>query len=239
MDEIQTQTVTIELSDGTEMSAYTACPNDREAHPALLLFQEAFGVNAHIKDVVRRFAQEGYMVIAPELFHRTAPGLEASYTDFPSVMQHVQALTEDGLKADVMAAFNWLNAHPSVMKNQIASIGYCLGGRVSILANITVPLKASVSYYGGGIASSLSDKLQDICSPLLMFWGGQDQHIGKDQIDTITNALSDNRKNYTNVVFSRADHGFFCDARASYHPVAAKLAWVLTLEFLRIHLNEA
>ena len=237
MSEIKTEFVSVKVSNGATMNMYTAIPRNETNVPGLLLFQEAFGVNAHIRDVAERFAREGYGVVAPELFHRTAPGFEGSYTDFPSAMQHTQALTNEGLAEDIRAAYEWLNQQPSVKQDHIASTGYCLGGRVSVLANVTVPLKGSISYYGGGIAAIAGDKLKNISSPLLLFWGGLDKHITKDQIDIVTNAITELDKDFTNVIFSKADHGFFCDARASYHPVSARCAWALTLEFLAAHLR--
>ena len=115
------------------------------------MFQEAFGVNAHMRDVTERFAREGYLSISPELFHRTAPGLEAGYNNFAEVMPHMQALTDAGLEADVRAAYEWLE-ESDAKDLMIGSTGYCLGGRTSIQAALTVPLNCAVSYYGGGIA---------------------------------------------------------------------------------------
>jgi hypothetical protein len=103
----KTEYVTLSVSDGTSMRAYVAHPAGKP-RAGLLVFQEAFGVNAHIRDVTERFAGEGYLSISPELFHRTAPGLEAGYTDFPAVMPHMQALTDAGLAADIEAAYQWL-----------------------------------------------------------------------------------------------------------------------------------
>src|SRR5580700_233313 len=100
---LKTEYVNLSVSDGTSMRAYVAHP-DREPQATLLVFQEAFGVNTHIRDVTERFAREGYLSISPELFHRTAPGLEAGYNDFGAVMPHMQALTDASLTADIQAA---------------------------------------------------------------------------------------------------------------------------------------
>jgi len=229
--------ISLSVSDGTMMNAFVVYHDDGKEHPGLLLFQEAFGVNDHIKDLAGRFADEGYVVIAPELFHRTAPGFQGDYNNFPSVLPHVQALNINDLKADIEVSYQWLSVNSVVKKNQIVSTGYCMGGRVSVLANLTVPLKASASYYGSAIAKTMGDKLQNISSPLLLFWGGLDKNIGKDQIDDLTNRLNDLGKEYTNVIFSNANHAFFCDARSSYNPKAAKQSWRLTLEFFRQHLE--
>src|ERR1700733_12060943 len=129
--EIRTEYVTLKVSDGTVMRSWTARPAAGGARPGLLVFQEAFGVNAHIRDVTERFAKQGYVAVAPEIFHRTGPGFEGAYNDFPSCMPHMQALTPDGLIKDSQAAFDWLQKNPRVRPNSTASVGYCLGGRVS------------------------------------------------------------------------------------------------------------
>jgi carboxymethylenebutenolidase len=238
----KTEYVNLTVSDGTSMRAYVAHPEGKP-RAGLLVFQEAFGVNAHIRDVTERFAREGYLAISPELFHRTAPGLEAGYANFPEVMPHLQALTDAGLEADILAAYGWLK-HGGAKDLPVGATGYCMGGRTSILAALTVPLDCAISYYGGGIAPgglfpSLAERLKDLKPPTLFFWGGLDAHIGPDAVNAVTTTLNAAKKDYVNVVFSNADHGFFCDARASYNPVAAKEAWSLTLEFLTLHLAGA
>jgi carboxymethylenebutenolidase len=238
----QTEYVTLSVSDGTSMRAYVAHPAGKP-RAGLLVFQEAFGVNSHIKSVTERFASEGYLSISPELFHRTAPGLEAGYTNFAEVMPHMQALSDAGLAADIQAAFAWLK-NGEAKDLAVGSTGYCLGGRTSIQAALTVPLQGAVSYYGGGIGPSpmfpnLIDRLKDLSAPALLFWGGLDAHIGADAVHAVEAALTAAQKDYVNVVFSKADHGFFCDARASYNAVAAKQAWALTLEFFNLHLGAA
>ena len=238
----KTEYVNLSASDGTSLRAYVAHPSGTP-RAGLLVFQEAFGVNAHIRDVTERFAREGYLAISPELFHRTAPGLEAGYTDFPAVMPHLQALTDAGLTADIQAAYGWLK-NGEAKNLPVGATGYCMGGRTSVLAALTVPLACAVSYYGGGIAPpgffpSLVDRLKDLNAPTMFFWGGLDAHIPGEAIQAVTTTLAEAKKDYVNVVFSAADHGFFCDARASYNPAAARQAWALTLEFFNTHLASA
>jgi carboxymethylenebutenolidase len=222
------------VADGTRMNAYVARPQDAGPHPGLLLFQEAFGVNHHIRNVAERFAAEGFVAVAPELFHRTAPpGFEAGYTDFPAVMPHLQAVTPENAEADARAAYDWLRSNSQVKKDEIACIGFCLGGRVSFIANSALPLRAAVSFYGGGIAPALLDRTSKLHAPMLLVWGGLDKHIPPEQRKAVTDAMSKENKIYVNAEFSRADHGFFCDERAAYEPHSARQAWALALEFLR------
>jgi carboxymethylenebutenolidase len=236
-DEIHTETITLTVADGTTMPAYVARRPDTGLQPGLLVFQEAFGVNAHIRDVTERFARAGYTAIAPALFHRTDPNFDGSYTDFGAVMPHYQAMTTEGLAADIRAAFDWVTSVGGGNADVAGCVGYCLGGRASFLAAATVDVKAAVSYYGGGIAQGLLDRAPDIKSPILLFWGGLDTHIPTDQVRAVEDALRDAERDYTQVIFSQANHAFFCDARASYEPKAARQSWALTLEFLSTYLK--
>ncbi len=232
--EIVKENKELDVADGTRMGAYVARPEHGGPYPGLLLFQEAFGVNHHIRNVSERFASEGYVVIAPELFHRTAPaGFEISYADFPSVMPHLQAVTAETAEADTRSAYDWLRSNPQAKASEISSVGFCMGGRVSFIANSTVPLRAAVSFYGGGIAPGLLDRAAKLQAPSLLIWGGRDKHITPEHRKAVTEALNAEQKIYVNAEFSRADHGFFCDERAAYEPHSARQAWALTLEFLR------
>jgi carboxymethylenebutenolidase len=238
---IHTENVTLAVSDGTSMRAYVARPAESTVHAGLLVGQEAFGVNAHIRDITERFAREGYMAIAPELFHRTGPGFEGRYDDFQSVMPHVAALRHPQIEADIFAAHEWLGANGG-KELPVAAVGFCMGGMVAFLAGITLPIAAAVSFYGGGIAPSaqrpgLLDRVNDLRAPVLMFWGGLDKHLGQDVVRSVTDALRAAKKDFVNVEISDADHGFFCDARAAYNPVAAAEAWPLTLAFLKTHIE--
>lgn len=150
---VSTDYINLRISDGTQMQAYLARPRSEGKYSGIMVFQEAFGVNAHIRDVTERFASKGFVAVSPELFHRTVPpGWEGSYGDFASVVPHMQAVNDTALGADIRATHEWLTSAPQVDKNATACVGYCMGGRVSFLANALVPVKAAISYYGGGIA---------------------------------------------------------------------------------------
>ena len=238
MPNITTEKHTLAVAGGSSMQAFVARPEEKGSFPGMLVFQEAFGVNAHIRDVTQRIAREGYVAIAPELFHRTAaPGLEVRYDDFPSAMPHMKALTEQGLADDASAAYEWLRDSSYVTPDRVGSIGFCMGGRVSFLANATIELRAAISFYGGGIAPALLPRAANLHAPILFFWGGLDKHIPQDQIRSVIDTVRAAGKPYINVDISDADHGFFCDARPSYNPVAAKEAWSLVTSFLEAHVK--
>ena len=223
--------VTLTVAGGTEMRAYTAFPAATGPVPGIILLQEAFGVNHHIRSVADRLAAAGYAVVAPELFHRTAaPGLEIAYSDFASAMPHYGAINDDDLTADLQASYDWLQGQALVRADKIGSIGFCLGGRVSFLANAVLPLAAAVSYYGGG-THTIADRAPDLHAPHLFFWGGLDEHISKADVAQVVAAVEAAGKPFINTVISYADHSFHCDERPSYHPQAAAEAWAMTLAF--------
>ncbi len=230
--------ITLEVIDGTKMGAYVSYPKGSGNFPAVIVFQEAYGVNCHIKDVADRIAAEGYIAIAPELFHRTAPmGYDPGYGDFSVVMPHFQALTLDNMIDDAQAAYNWLMQQDNVVKDKIGCIGFCLGGRVSFIANSALPLAAAVSFYGG-YTHTVADRAATISCPLLLFWAGQDNHIFPEHIQTVLGALSKAGKQFTNVEFSNAPHAFFCNDRPSYNEEAATESWGMVKVFFNNKLKK-
>lgn len=238
--DIRSEFVTTKVSDGSAMRLYVSRPASEVPGPGLLIMQEAFGVNVHIRDITERFAREGFLAVAPELYHRTGTGFEGRYDDFPSAMAHLKELRDPNLEADFRAAYDWLRANGIAAGSPIAAVGFCMGGRAAFLATITLPLECAVSFYGGGIAPNpmnpgLLGRASDLKAPVLLLWGGRDQHITPEQRSAVVNALKVAGKSYVNVEFSDADHGFFCDARPSYNPVAAAQAWPLTLAFLKTY----
>jgi len=230
--------VTLQVGDNTAMVAYVARPTGTGPFPGLILFPEAFGLNHHIREVADRFAAEGYLVMAPELFHRTAPvGYVCPYTEFPKCLPHLNAVNEAGLEHDTRAVWDWFHEQSQLRKGAVACIGYCVGGRAAFLANSVKPFQAAVSYYGGGIAQGLLKRAASQHGPLLMFWGGLDTHIQPEHVALVTQALRQAGMPFVNVEFSHADHGFFCNERATYQPQAAVESWELTLAFLKDHLK--
>lgn len=230
MNDIPTEVVSLNIADGTKMNAALARPHGKPLF-GIIVLQEAFGVNDYIRNVARRFASREYLAIAPELYHRTAPGFEGSYTDFGAIKPHMDALTDDGLVQDIQAAYDAL-IHEGIPAGKIAVIGFCMGGKAAFLANATLPVVASASFYGGGIAQSHLDKVKDLHAPQLLVWGGNDSHILPEHRQAVAEAMKAGGKPYVEAVFSEAPHGFACDVRDSYHAPSARMAWALADQFL-------
>lgn len=223
--------IPLDVDDGTTMQAFVV-RSAAGRKPGLILFQEAYGVNAHIRDVAARFAAQGFVVIAPELYHRTGTHVEGPYGDFAALGPHFNAVNSDTIAGDSRAAHTWLTDQPDVDGKHIATIGYCMGGRAAFVANLELPLSAAVTYYGGGIAPQLLDRVHELHAPHLFCWGGLDTHIPLEQTRAIDDALRAADKPYTSVTFGEAGHAFFCDQRPDYRPAAAAEAWALTIAFL-------
>jgi carboxymethylenebutenolidase len=231
------ETITIKVSDGSEMRAYAARPEkaagpDESPRKGIIVIQEAFGVNDYIKRMGARFTGQGYLAVVPEMFHRSAAaGQEFSYTDYPAVQPQMAALTLEGQLADMQACFDWLVSQ-GVPKDKIVVLGFCMGGRASFLANSAMPLAAAVSFYGGGLDTML-DRIPALHGPQLMMWGGKDDHIPPEKYRPVVDALQAAGKPFVNVVFSEAGHAFTRDVDPThFHESSAKEAWALVDQFL-------
>lgn len=231
------EAVMLSVADDTLMRAYVARPPGKPVC-GIIVLQEAFGIKEYIQRIVLQFSHQGYLAIAPELFHRTAPpGFIGSYGDYHGVQPHMQALTDENLVLDMQAAFEWLGKEGAFPRKKIAAIGFCMGGRAAFLANAELPLGAAVSFYGGGIAQSLVSRAKDLKAPHLLIWGGKDTHITPGDRRSVTDALTAANKDFVTSTFSEGGHGFACDARDAYHASSARLAWALTDDFLSEHLT--
>jgi carboxymethylenebutenolidase len=203
--------------------------------PGIIVFQEAFGVNGHICDIAGRFADLGFTAIAPALYHRTGEDVQLSYSGPQEERQkHSGAVTVEGLSADIKATFEWLTKEGKVAAERTACIGFCMGGRVSFLANGLVPLAGAVSFYGGRSNDLVAQFAKSQHAPIMQFWGGQDKAIPKEQRREVQDGLDAAGKPHQQVLFSYAEHGFFCNERPSYNADAARQAWAITLEYLRV-----
>lgn len=231
---------TVETTDGP-MGLYEATPEDGPARRAVVVVQEAFGVNDHIQDVTRRFAAAGYHAVAPEVFHRSGGGT-APYDDFSRVLPHFQALDDRAFLVDVDAALGHLRA-AGFADGAIGVVGFCMGGRVTFLVALERALGAAVGFYGGGIATSrfpqfpaLLDRSAGLQTPWLGLFGDLDGGIPVEDVERLRAALKGAPVATEVVRYAEADHGFHCDARGSYHEPSARDAWARTLDWFDGHL---
>jgi carboxymethylenebutenolidase len=234
-------TVQLNTTDG-KMDAYVAQPKNGGNFPGVVVIQEAFGVNDHIKKATDRIAAEGYVAIAPDIFHRETERL-IPYAEMPKAIATMQRVVDSKAMEDVGAAIAHLKSQNNVKAGSVGVIGFCMGGRLTYLAaaHHADDVKCAVPYYGGGIPmgnpSPLS-RTREIKCPMYLFFGAKDQLIPKEQVDQIKAELTANRVPFQLELYPDAGHGFFCDDRTmSYNEGAAKNAWEKTKAFFAQHLK--
>ncbi|MBW4039948.1 MAG: dienelactone hydrolase family protein [Acidobacteria bacterium] len=223
--------IQLKASDGHELAAYVARP-EGDTIGALVLVQEIFGVNPHIRSVADGYAKDGFVVIAPALFDRYEKGVELKYEgeDMKKAFELYQKLNPETALLDVAAAYDQLRAE----EKGIGVIGYCYGGLMSWLSATrgeTLKMQPScvVGYYAGGIGSVAKE--EPSC-PVMLHFGEDDDHIGKDQVEAVRSAHPE----VEIFMYKGAGHGFNCDARGSYNSDAAKLARERSLKFLKANI---
>jgi carboxymethylenebutenolidase len=218
---------------GGDLRGYYALPAGDGPFPAVLLFQEAFGVNEYIQSEVRRLAEHGYAAISPDLFR----GETFDYTNFEAAMGAMGKLTDDSMLADTDACIAFLKAQPQVKSDTFGCIGFCMGGRMSFLVatHRADQFVAASSFYGGGIADgqrwpSLLPGAGNLKGEMLLVYGADDDHIPPTEHSAVANALSEQKKRYTLSVYPGAPHGFASKDRPSYRPEQAEAAWTESLD---------
>ena len=226
---VTTQWIEIDSADG-KFGAYLAIPHTRKG-PGIVLIQEIFGVNEHIRSVAEQYAADGYLVIAPDLFWRSGQRIELSYDEagWKRAVELMNATDVGKAQKDIELAIDALKAQPG-LDGGIASIGYCFGGLLSYHTAANGLVDVAVAYYGGGIQNQL-ERADEIDVPLLMHFGEEDSHIPLDAVEKIAERF-ENNDNVEIVVYPEAEHGFNCSHRDSYNQRAAAEAHGNTLIFL-------
>ncbi len=237
MTKITTQTIQI-FNGETAIDAYLATTDIPKSSWGIVVVQEIFGVNDHIQDVTRRFAEQGYAAIAPAIYQRSAPGFQVGYDaeGMQLGVQYKEQTTAEQLLGDIHSAVDYLKTLPYVKK--IGIIGFCFGGLVAYLSASLNSIDATASFYGAKIVSFRPGGGEptiavtpQIKGKVYAFFGTEDPSIPPEHVDQIEAALI--KQNPTNRVFRylEAEHGFFCDQRSCYNKKAAEDAWlnVLTL----------
>ena len=203
--------------------------------PGLVLFQEIFGVNEHIRAVAEQYALDGFVVLAPDVFWRQAPRVELGYVgdDRARGMALAQALQPAQVMADIDAAHAALRARPEAAGRKTGAIGYCMGGRLAYAAAALCGVDRAVAYYGGGIAGQLELAAQ-IHVPVQFHHAEQDTSIPPEAVQAVQTAMarSPAAAQAEFHLYPGSQHGFNCWSRAAYHPASAALALGRSLEFL-------
>ena len=223
------QHVSLVASDSFKLGAYRADPSGA-VKGGIVVVQEIFGVNHHIRAVCDRFASEGYAAIAPALFDRQQPDFESGYSpdEIANARKFIANPDWEAMLRDVQAAID-----EAGKRGPVAVIGFCLGGSAAFLAATRLSgLSAAIGYYGGRIASNADEKPK---VPTQLHFGEKDASIPMSDVATIRQKRGGDCEIY---VYPDALHGFHCDERGSYNEAAAKLAWQRSMAFLQRHLRK-
>jgi len=227
------QMIELTAADGTRVPAYEARPSGA-ARGAVVVIQEIFGVNSHIRSVADGYAAEGYVAVAPAMFHRVQPGVELGYSeaDMNEGFGHktaVEALPAPGAMQDIQAAID----HASRLSGgKVGIVGYCWGGLLTWRsACVLQGLSAAVPYYGGGVTTEAEVARQPRV-PVLAHFAEEDKWIPMDTVHAFAQAHPE-----VQVHTYAAHHGFNCDQRGAWHAPSAQLARERTLAFFAQHLG--
>jgi carboxymethylenebutenolidase len=221
-------------SDGVTMTGYVVGPKAKGRYPAVIVVQEWWGLNEHVKDVARRLAREGYAAIAPDLYSRLGHKVTKDSDEAGKLMQALEQA--DGLK-DLNATVTYLQTLDSVDPNRIGVIGFCMGGSYALMLPCTTrEIKAAVVFYGQ--VPDPDAPLRNLAAPVLYIYGEDDGWITKADVQRLRDALRKYNKPGEVVTYPGCPHAFFNDTRKEvYRPAEAQDAWKRTLAFFQQHLQ--
>lgn len=222
--------ISLTSPEGQNFTGYLAKPN--EAGPGILLIQEIFGINHSIRDIADNFANEGYTVLAPDLFWRIKPDIQLDYegSDLEEAFDYYHKFDVKTGVADIGEAIKTLRHHPHCT-GKVATLGFCLGGKLSFLTAAHHKPDAAIVFYGVEIADHLNE-VSHIQCPLLMHFGAEDEMIPETQLEDIKTAFK-NRPNVEMYIYPKVGHAFYNHHRNTYNAEAATLAHQRTLAFLK------
>jgi carboxymethylenebutenolidase len=210
---------------------YLATPTGSGPWPALIVIQEWWGLDAQTKSIADRFAAAGYLAFAPDVYH----GELAQLGDGDTAMKLVQKYGP-GAATDLQSTFDALKSHPNCT-GKVGSVGFCFGGRMSLVLGVTRPVDAVCTFYGGGM-QQVFDQLGNLKAPVLGLFGDQDQSIPAGTIEEFDKVLDKVGVQHEIIVYPNSGHAFFRDSDPNaYRPVAAKDAWERVTKFFQKNLN--
>jgi carboxymethylenebutenolidase len=237
---MQTKWLTIATADGP-MHAYLAMPDGAGPYRAIVVLQEAFGVNHYLRSVTERLADAGYVALAPELLHRSGTHVEVPYDDTGQAAPIFEKIDNATIEEDVGAAIAALRARPEVDPKRIGAVGFCIGGFAAILAGLTTAVAAIVAFYPGTLVRAhprlrlepLVERMPRLHAATLCIFGERDHAISADDVGVVRAALAKSPSRHEVVVYPNAAHGFHTEDRTgAYEPVTAEQAWHKTLAWL-------
>lgn len=222
--------IDIDNANGNQYKGYLSLPPTGSG-PGLLLIQEIWGVNRHIRAVADAYAQDGYVVLAPDVFWRLKPGIELGYDDAgrTEAFGYMNQLDFPRAVEDLKQAVGLLRGLPET-RGGVASLGYCMGGLLSYMCAAHAGVDAAVCYYGGGIQNNLA-LAGSINCPILFHFAEKDGYIPPPAVESIREAFK-GKKNAVIETYADADHGFNCWERGAYNQKASAVAHGLSLSFL-------
>ena len=217
------------------MNAYVAAPGGHGPFPAVILFHDAFGTHISIRKLADQLALDGFVVIIPGLFHRTAPeGFEARPYQVSLAMPHINALKAGHVEADIQATVKWVRNQDNVDPTRVAAIGFAMGGRYAFVAHESLGLAAGVSFYPSMLHTETA-RIATVSGTHLFIIAGNDE--SSPQINAFTDAMRAAGKPYADISLSGASAGFFFEGYAAYDEGYAKATWAFTREFLKSKLK--
>ena len=244
-DSLSADTIRITGHDGEEIEAYISRPAGETARGGVVVIHHMPGYDRATKEIVRRFAELGYDAICPNLYWREAPG--AAPDDAAATARAQGGVPDERLVGDVGGAAQWLRDQPT-SNGKVGVIGYCSGGRQSVLAGCNLPIDAAVDCYGAFVTgtppegfplkvTNLVDQLPNLRCPLLGLFGNEDSYPNPEQVDELEEILKREGKTYAFHRYDDAGHAFFAVDRPSYRPAAANDGWERIESFYSTYLG--
>jgi carboxymethylenebutenolidase len=232
---------------GTPVNAYSSRPTSGSNHPGVIVIMEAFGLNDHIKDVADRFAREGYIALAPDMYTREGtPDLSDPAKIMDNVVKVMFSVPDSQAMGDLDAGAQFIKGQPD-SNGKVGAIGFCSGGRYTLMFGCTSKnLDAAVDSAGGFIIQddfpptrpvSPIDMVKDLNCPLFGLFGEEDPNPSPEHAEKLKAELDKHNKAYEMRIYPKAGHAFFADYRDSYRPVAAQDMWHRVLTFYDKHLS--
>ena len=238
-DRVLSETVTITGAGGAQLEAYSATPLDRTPRGGVVVIHHMPGYDAGTKEMVRRFAVEGYNAVCPNLYTREAPG--AAPDDAAATARSLGGVPDERLVGDVAGAAAYLRGLENA-NGRVGVIGHCSGGRQAFLSGCSLDLQAAVDCYGAFVTEAVPDGFplrvgpighlaKNLSCPLLGLFGAEDKHPSPEAVAELERLLTEAGKEFEFHTFAGAGHAFFAVDRPSYRPDAATEGWKLTLDF--------